>query len=62
MTTPWWRSFASRLRVPKITVKTASPTATQVAVTEGAAGAGAAGSVCAKAATESVTDCSCSAM
>ena len=28
MTTPWCRSFASRFRVPKITVKSASPMAT----------------------------------
>ena len=32
VTTPWWRSFTSRLRVPKITVKTARPAATQSAV------------------------------
>lgn len=31
MTTPWCRSFASRLRVPKITVKSARPMATMKA-------------------------------
>ena len=31
MTTPWWRSFTLRLRVPKSTVNSASPTATQKA-------------------------------
>ena len=29
VTTPWWRSFALRLRVPNRIAKTASPTATQ---------------------------------
>jgi len=32
VTTPWWRSLASRLRVPNRMVKTVSPTASQIAV------------------------------
>ena len=34
VTMPWWRSFTSSLRVPKITVKSASPAATQSAVAD----------------------------
>ncbi len=59
--TPWWRSFASRLRVPKRIAKSASPAATQNTL-EPSEYPVLPGSALAKVAKEKVTDCSCSAM
>ena len=58
MTRPWWRSSASTVRVPKSTVKTASPPATSSAVPCSASGVAGRS---AKTAKESVTDWSWSA-
>ena len=60
MTTPLWRSFASRLRVPKITVNSASPAATHSAVWPFSSPG--ARSSALNTSKLSVTDCSCSAI
>jgi len=62
MTTPWWRSLASRFRVPKRMVKSASPPATQSAVALWSGRAQPSGVSLAKTPKESVTDWSWSAM
>ena len=61
MTTPWWRSFASRLRVPNSTVNKDRPSATQKAV-DCALPKLAPPSAYEKLAKLKVTDCNCKAM
>jgi hypothetical protein len=62
VTMPWCCSLASRLRVPKITVKRASPAATQIAVCAASGGVKPSGVALAKTPKDSTTDCSCSAI
>ena len=57
MTTPWWRSFTSRFRVPNKIVNSASP-----APTQNAAVLSDKVSEFANAPSDSVTDCNCNAM
>src|SRR6056300_947468 len=62
VTTPWCLSLASRFRVPKMTVKTASPTATQKAVACLSKNVPSVAETSINALNESDTDCSCSAI
>ena len=62
MTMPWCRSFESRFRVPKRTVKIANPTATHAAAEFRSAASHDCPSAVAKTENDSVTDCNCNAI
>ena len=62
VTMPWCCSLASRLRVPKMVVNTASPAATQIAVCSALGGMKPSGVALAKTPNDSTTDCNCNAI